>query len=83
MAISAALAMGVSALGAHAQEAAPPPPPPPGISEAVVAVVNDDIMRALRVSPQQLRDIAEGEGRELIRREAAYRGGRPAADVAG
>lgn len=44
MAISAALAVGVSALGAHAQEAAPPPPPPPGISEAVVAVVNDDII---------------------------------------
>jgi hypothetical protein len=26
--------------------------------------------RALRVSPQQLRDVAECEGRELIRREA-------------
>lgn len=46
-------------------------------------VVNDDIMRALRVSPQQLRDVAEREGRELIRREAAYRGGRPPVDVAG
>ena len=40
-------------------------------------VVNDDVLRALRVSPQQLRDVAEREGRELIRREAAYRGGRP------
>jgi predicted phosphoribosyltransferase len=46
-------------------------------------VVNDDVLRALRVTPQQLRDIAEREGRELIRREAAYRGGRPPADVAG
>ncbi len=46
-------------------------------------VVNDDVMRALRVSPQQLRDVAEREGRELIRREAAYRGGRPPVDVAG
>lgn len=46
-------------------------------------VVNDDIMRALRISPQQLRDVAEREGRELIRREAAYRGGRPPVDVAG
>ena len=36
-------------------------------------VVNDDVLRALRVTPQQLRDVAEREGRELIRREAAYR----------
>lgn len=46
-------------------------------------VVNDDILRALRVTPQQLRDVAEREGRELIRREAAYRCGRPPLDVTG
>ncbi len=46
-------------------------------------VVNDDVLRALRVSPQQLRDVAEREGRELLRREAAYRCGRPPVDVAG
>lgn len=46
-------------------------------------VVNDDVVRALRVSPQQLRDVAEREGRELIRREAAYRDGRPPVDVTG
>lgn len=46
-------------------------------------VVNDDVVRALRVTPQQLRDVAEREGRELIRREAAYRGGRPPVDVTG
>jgi erythromycin esterase-like protein/predicted phosphoribosyltransferase len=46
-------------------------------------VVNDDLLRALRVTPQQLRDVAEREGRELIRREAAYRGGRPPVEVAG
>jgi erythromycin esterase-like protein/predicted phosphoribosyltransferase len=46
-------------------------------------VVNDDVLRALRVTPQQLRDVAEREGRELIRREAAYRGGRPMLDLAG
>jgi len=46
-------------------------------------VVNDDILRALRVTPQQLRDIAEREGRELIRREATYRDGRPPTNVAG
>ena len=37
----------------------------------------------MRVTPQQLRDVAEREGRELIRREAAYRGGRPPVDVTG
>ena len=46
-------------------------------------VVNDDVLRALRVTPQQLRDVAEREGRELIRREAAYRGGRPRLELAG
>ena len=46
-------------------------------------VVNDDVLRALRVSPQQLRDVAEREGRELLRREAAYRAGRPPVEVTG
>jgi predicted phosphoribosyltransferase len=64
---------------------------PPGHEEFAVGalagdgrvVVNDDVLRALRVTPQQLRDVAEREGRELIRREAAYRDGRPPVDVAG
>ncbi|UQX10352.1 erythromycin esterase family protein [Candidatus Mycobacterium methanotrophicum] len=46
-------------------------------------VLNDDVVRGLRISPQQLRDVAEREGRELIRREAAYRDGRPPTDVTG
>ncbi len=46
-------------------------------------VVNDDVLRGLRVTPQQLRDVAEREGRELIRREAAYRGGRAPIELAG
>jgi erythromycin esterase-like protein/predicted phosphoribosyltransferase len=46
-------------------------------------VVNDDVLRGLRVTPQQLRDIAEREGRELVRRESAYRGGRPPHNVTG
>ncbi len=46
-------------------------------------VVNDDVVRGLRITPQQLRDIAEREGRELVRREASYRGGRPPVDVTG
>lgn len=46
-------------------------------------VVNDDVVRGLRITPQQLRSVAEREGRELIRREAVYRDGRPPADVTG
>ncbi|MEI6254738.1 MAG: erythromycin esterase family protein, partial [Mycobacteriaceae bacterium] len=46
-------------------------------------VINDDVVRGLRVTPQQLREIAEREARELVRREEAYRGGRPPLDVTG
>ncbi|ORA83697.1 erythromycin esterase family protein [Mycobacterium malmoense] len=46
-------------------------------------VVNDDVVRGLRITPQELRAIAEREGRELVRREAAYRDGRPPIDVTG
>ncbi len=46
-------------------------------------VVNDDIVRGLKVSPDQLREIADREARELLRREAAYRGGRPPLSVTG
>lgn len=46
-------------------------------------VVNDDVLRGLRVTPQQLREIAEREARELVRREAAYREGRPPVRVTG
>ncbi|BBX65808.1 hypothetical protein MSAS_49820 [Mycobacterium saskatchewanense] len=46
-------------------------------------VVNDDVVRGLRITPQDLRAIAEREGRELVRREAAYRDGRPPLDVTG
>ena len=46
-------------------------------------VVNDDVLRALKVTPEQLREVAEREARELIRREQAYRGGRPPCNVTG
>jgi erythromycin esterase-like protein/predicted phosphoribosyltransferase len=46
-------------------------------------VVNDDVVRGLRITPHQLRYIAEREGRELVRREAVYRDGRPPFDVTG
>ena len=46
-------------------------------------VVNDDVLRGLRVTPEQLREIAEREARELVRREHAYRGDRPPLNVTG
>jgi erythromycin esterase-like protein/predicted phosphoribosyltransferase len=46
-------------------------------------VVNDDVLRGLSITPDQLREVAEREGRELVRREASYRGGRPPAEVTG
>ena len=46
-------------------------------------VLNDDVVRGLQITPQQLRDIADREGRELARREAAYRDGRPPTVVTG
>jgi predicted phosphoribosyltransferase len=44
-------------------------------------VINDDVVRGLRITPQQLRDAAEREGRELTRREMTYRDGRRPAPI--
>ena len=46
-------------------------------------VINDDVVRGLQITPQQLREIIDREAAELIRREAVYRGGRAAVDVTG
>ncbi len=46
-------------------------------------VVNDEVLRDLRVTPEQLQEITERESAELGRREATYRAGRPPLDVTG
>jgi len=46
-------------------------------------VINDDVVRGLQISSQQLQQIIDREAAELIRREAAYRGGRAPVDVSG
>ena len=46
-------------------------------------VINDDVVRDLQISPQQLREIVDREAAELRRREAVYRGGRAAVEVTG
>lgn len=39
-------------------------------------VLADDVVRALRLTSEQVRAVAAAEATELARREAAYRGGR-------
>ena len=47
------------------------------IASGGVAVINDDVVRGLDISPEAIQEAAEREGRELLRREQAYREGRP------
>lgn len=53
------------------------------IAAGGMRVLNDDIVRELRIRPQQIEQVAREEGRELHRREGRYRGDRPAIDAAG
>jgi erythromycin esterase-like protein/predicted phosphoribosyltransferase len=53
------------------------------IATGGVVVINDDVVRGLRISPEVIQRVAEQEGRELQRREQAYREGRPMPGIAG
>lgn len=53
------------------------------IASGGIRVVNDEVVAALRVSPEVIDSVAAREARELARRERLYREGRPAPDVAG
>jgi len=53
------------------------------IASGGVRVLNDHVVRQLRVPPEVIGRVAEAEGRELARREEAYRAGRPAPRVEG
>jgi putative phosphoribosyl transferase len=48
-----------------------------------VRVLNEDVVRMLRISDAVIDAVAEDEQRELERREQLYRDGRPALDVRG
>jgi erythromycin esterase-like protein/predicted phosphoribosyltransferase len=52
------------------------------IASGGVLVINDDVVRGLGIGPDVLQRVAEQEGRELIRREQAYREGRPMPELA-
>src|SRR5256714_8996075 len=43
-----------------------------------VVVLHDDVVRALNIPPDVIEPVARAEGRELARRERAYREDRPA-----
>ncbi len=47
------------------------------IASGGITVLNDDVVHALGISPRQIEAVAEREQRELERRDASYRGGRP------
>jgi putative phosphoribosyl transferase len=53
------------------------------IASGNVRVLNDDVVRALRIPPEVIARVAGEERIELERRERLYRGGRPALDVRG
>jgi putative phosphoribosyl transferase len=53
------------------------------IASGDVVVVNDEVIEALKISPDELKAEIENEGRELERREAIYRGGRALTAVKG
>jgi erythromycin esterase-like protein/predicted phosphoribosyltransferase len=53
------------------------------IASGGVVAINDDVVRGLGISPDVIKQVAGQQGRELLRREQAYRQGRPVPDVAG
>src|SRR5262245_29741342 len=53
------------------------------IATGGVRVLNDDVVRALRIPNQVIDAVAAEEQAELERRERAYRGGRPAPEIRG
>src|SRR5436190_9133348 len=53
------------------------------IASGGVVVLNEDVVRALSIAPATVHRVAVDEGRELARRDRAYRQGRPAPELAG
>src|SRR5262249_41330555 len=53
------------------------------IASGGVRVLNQDVIRALDIADEVIDEVTAAEQRELVRRERAYRGGRPTPDVRG
>ncbi|MEQ4209005.1 phosphoribosyltransferase family protein [Actinopolymorpha sp. B17G11] len=53
------------------------------VASGAVRVLNDDVVRQLGIRPDEIDEVSRQELAELARREAAYRGDRPPAPLAG
>jgi erythromycin esterase-like protein/predicted phosphoribosyltransferase len=53
------------------------------IASGGAVVVNEDVVRGLDIGPEEIQRVAEREARELLRRERAYRDGRPPLELRG
>jgi predicted phosphoribosyltransferase len=53
------------------------------IASGGVVVLNDDVVRGLGITSEEIRAVADEEQQELLRRERAYRDGRPMEEVTG
>jgi predicted phosphoribosyltransferase len=53
------------------------------IATGGIRVLNEDVVRALKIAPRVIDSVAAIEARELERREHLYRGDRPAPQVSG
>jgi putative phosphoribosyl transferase len=53
------------------------------IASGGICVINDEVVRGLHITPEQLAETVARETRELERREHAYRGDRTPVDVKG
>jgi erythromycin esterase-like protein/predicted phosphoribosyltransferase len=53
------------------------------IASGGVIVLNEDVVRGFGITPDIIREVADREGRELARREQAYREGRPMPELSG
>jgi len=53
------------------------------IATGGVRVLNNDVVRGLGITNEEIESVAAEEQKELERRERVYRGGRPAPDVSG
>jgi predicted phosphoribosyltransferase len=53
------------------------------IASGGVRLLNEEVVRALRIGPETIDKVTAAEQAELERREREYRGGRPAPDVRG
>src|SRR6202048_3573418 len=51
------------------------------IASGGVVVLEDDVVRGMRIPPEVIQRVAEQEERELARREQVYRGDRPVPDL--